>query len=80
MDLREFLGGLLQRGEKDLYARVIQHVESILFAQVLRLTHGHQTQAAELLGINRSTLRTKLRELGISAEKLPIQEPPDSGQ
>jgi two-component system nitrogen regulation response regulator GlnG len=77
-DLRAVLEELLQRGEKSLHARVVQHVERILFARVLQHTHGHQAQAAELLGINRSTLRTKLRELGMSVEKQPVHEPPDA--
>jgi two-component system nitrogen regulation response regulator GlnG len=77
-DLRAYLEELLQRGEKSLHARIVQRVERILFARVLQHTHGHQAHAAELLGIDRSTLRTKLRELGMSVEKLPVQESPDS--
>jgi two-component system nitrogen regulation response regulator GlnG len=37
---------------------------------VLRQTQGHQGQAAEVLGLNRTTLRTKLRELGLSVERV----------
>jgi two-component system, NtrC family, nitrogen regulation response regulator GlnG len=72
--LTTLVDDLLRRGERDLYAGVIQQVERVLLARVLRQTHGHQSQAADLLGINRSTLRAKLRELGIQLEKLPVQE------
>jgi hypothetical protein len=41
-------------------------VERALFTRVLQQTHGHQSQASARLGLNRSTLRYKLRELGIS--------------
>ncbi len=78
VDLHAFLEGLLDRGEKELHTRVVQHVERILFTRVLRATHGHQAQASEMLGINRSTLRAKLRELGISVEKQPMQEPTET--
>ena len=33
---------------------------------VLRYTQGNQSRAAELLGINRATLRKKLREYGLN--------------
>lgn len=49
----------------DLYKLVLQEVERPLLETVLRYTHGNQTKAAEVLGINRSTLRKKLRHYGI---------------
>jgi two-component system nitrogen regulation response regulator GlnG len=61
---------LLQEGWTDLHARVVESVERVLLAQVLRYTHGHQAQASELLGLNRATLRHKLRALGLSVDKV----------
>ncbi len=50
-------------GEKtgDIYAMVMSEVERPLLACVLEQCGGNQTQAAHLLGLNRATLRKKLR-------------------
>ena len=48
-----------------LYHRVLREVESPLIAAALAATHGNQIKAAELLGVNRNTLRKKIRELDI---------------
>ncbi|MCP1728602.1 DNA-binding protein Fis [Natronospira proteinivora] len=49
----------------DLYAMVLQQVEQPLLQRVLDYTGGNQSRAAEILGINRSTLRKKLRQHGL---------------
>jgi len=51
-------------GEKacDVYATVIRSVEHPMLTQVLKEADGNQTRAAEILGINRNTLRKKLIE------------------
>lgn len=43
-----------------LHEMVIFEVEKSLFASVMKLTEGNQTRAAQILGINRNTLRTRL--------------------
>lgn len=48
-----------------LYARVLQEVEKPLISMTLAATRGNQIRAAELLGLNRNTLRKKIRELDI---------------
>jgi two-component system nitrogen regulation response regulator GlnG len=68
-DLTATINDLLKRGEKDLYSKVMRIVESALFARVLQETHGHQGSASELLGLHRSTLRYKLRDLGLSVDR-----------
>ena len=45
----------------DLYDLVIGEVERPLFEAVMHYTQGNQSQAAGILGINRGTLRKKLR-------------------
>ena len=46
-----------------LYERVLQEVERPLLSIVLSECHGNQLRAAELLGLNRNTLRKKIREI-----------------
>jgi Fis family transcriptional regulator len=48
-----------------LYELVMREVEEPLFKVVLDHVQGNQSRAATILGINRGTLRKKLRELGI---------------
>ena len=49
----------------DLYDLVIGEVERPLFKAVMDFTHGNQSQAAGILGINRGTLRKKLRSYSL---------------
>lgn len=49
----------------DLYAMVMAEVEAPLLASVLEHTQGNQTRAAEMLGLNRGTLRKKLKHYGL---------------
>ena len=48
-----------------LYDRVIQEIERPLLAITLDECRGNQLRAAALLGLNRNTLRKKIRELDI---------------
>jgi Fis family transcriptional regulator len=50
-----------------LYDMVLREVEEPLFRAVLDYASGNQSQAAVILGINRGTLRKKLRQFGLSA-------------
>jgi two-component system, NtrC family, nitrogen regulation response regulator GlnG len=45
-----------------LYERILAEIEPPLLRAALTATHGNQLKAADLLGINRNTLRSKLRE------------------
>ena len=49
----------------DLYHVVLNEVEPALLDVVMNHVEGNQTQAAELLGINRGTLRKKLRQYNL---------------
>ena len=55
-------GGIPPEG---LYARILREVERPLISLSLRATGGNQVRTALLLGINRNTLRKKMRELDI---------------
>jgi len=48
-----------------LYDRVIRDVEKPLLSAALAATRGNQIRAAELLGLNRNTLRARIRDLNI---------------
>ena len=50
----------------DLYDLVLSEVERPLFRTVMAYTEGNQSRAAEILGINRGTLRKKLKAYAIS--------------
>jgi Fis family transcriptional regulator len=48
-----------------IYDMVITHVERAVIESVMTRTNGNQTQAADMLGMNRNTLRAKLAKHGI---------------
>jgi Fis family transcriptional regulator len=50
-----------------LYDLVMREVELPLFQAVMDYAEGNQSRAATILGINRGTLRKKLREYGLSS-------------
>ncbi len=52
-----------------LYQRVLDKVEAPLIAMVLNACGGNQIKAAELLGLNRNTLRKKIRAHSIEIVK-----------
>jgi two-component system nitrogen regulation response regulator GlnG len=59
---RSFGGASPQVG---LYHRVLHDLEAPLIAATLTLTRGNQIKAAEILGLNRNTLRKKIRDLNL---------------
>jgi two-component system nitrogen regulation response regulator GlnG len=75
LDVGQRVHDLLQAGESDVYRKVLVEVDRAVLEAALRFTKGNQVQASELLGIARSTLRGKLRSLGMSVEKHLAPEP-----
>jgi two-component system nitrogen regulation response regulator GlnG len=48
-----------------LYHRILREIEYPLISIALAATRGNQIKAAELLGLNRNTLRKKVRDLDV---------------
>jgi two-component system nitrogen regulation response regulator GlnG len=75
--VRAKIRALLQRMEgypiEDLYEEVISRVERPLIELVLERTSNNQLKAAEILGLNRNTLRKKIAERNVA-----VSEPPPS--
>jgi two-component system nitrogen regulation response regulator GlnG len=68
-DLSRLVHELLENHAVDVYRQVGLTVDRVVLNVVLQHVRGNQLQAAELLGISRTTLRTKLRALGMTVEK-----------
>ena len=68
--LMECVRGLRERSSANLYDLVVGLVEKPLLRAVLRETGGNQVRAAQILGINRNTLRKKLTEHGIDPDAI----------
>jgi two-component system nitrogen regulation response regulator GlnG len=68
--LLECVRGLRSQSSANLYDLMIGLVEKPLLRAVLRETSGNQVRAAQILGINRNTLRKKLTEHGIDPDTL----------
>jgi len=50
----------------DVYAMVMAEVESPLLEIIMKYTRHNQTQASQVLGLNRGTLRKKLKQYGLT--------------
>ena len=71
--IRHFLETLDGEACSELYDMVLHQVEEPLFKAVLDYTQHNQSHAAALLGLNRGTLRKKLRQYGLLAESEPAE-------
>jgi two-component system nitrogen regulation response regulator GlnG len=68
--LVQCVSGLREQASANLYDLMVGLVEKPLLRAVLRETRGNQVRAAQILGINRNTLRKKLNEHGIDPDTL----------
>lgn len=63
--LENYVHAGLKTKSYDLYATLMGEVERPLIKMALRYTGGNQLKTASLLGVNRNTLRKRIKELGI---------------
>lgn len=63
--IRRFLYELDGAHPNNMYDLVLKQIEQPLFEAILEHTKGNQSRAADLLGLNRGTLRKKLRSYNL---------------
>lgn len=69
MDIANFFI-TIKKGE--IYKAVIGDMEKSLIEKALEYTSGNQITAARLLGINRNTIRAKIKKLNIKVERFKL--------
>ncbi len=65
----ELEDSLYKEKEGVLYKSILEHIEKPLIEQALERSEGNQLKAARVLGINRNTLRAKIKKLGIDVSR-----------
>lgn len=63
--MRNYFANLGGEQVTDVYNMVLAEIEGPLLEVVLEYTRGNQTRASEILGLNRGTLRKKLKDHGL---------------
>lgn len=64
--LNNYFAQLDGQPASNLYDLVLAEVEAPMLETVMAVTRGNQTKAAEVLGLNRGTLRKKLKQYGLN--------------
>ena len=71
-NIAELNDSLYKEKQGILYKYVLEAIEKPLIERVLERTYGNQLKAAKILGINRNTIRAKIKKLGINPNKWKI--------
>tara|TARA_B100001123_G_C15157711_1_gene966170 strand:+ start:610 stop:888 length:279 start_codon:yes stop_codon:yes gene_type:complete len=66
--IKQYVGAMDENNNGHLHELIIGGIEKPLVEIVLKETNGNQTQAANILGINRNTLRKKIAEYEIKCK------------
>lgn len=66
--VRRYLHDMGQSNRHNLYDVLLAEVEPALLIEVMTHCRGNQSRAAEVLGLNRATLRKKLKQYGINTD------------
>ncbi|MBL4828953.1 MAG: DNA-binding transcriptional regulator Fis [Aliivibrio sp.] len=64
--VKSYLAQLNGQDVNDLYELVLAEVEQPLLDMIMQYTRGNQTRASTMMGINRGTLRKKLKKYGMN--------------
>ena len=64
--LRNYLSQLNGQEVTELYEMVLSEVEAPMLDIIMQYTRGNQTRASIMMGINRGTLRKKLKKYGMN--------------
>jgi Fis family transcriptional regulator len=67
--IRQYVGAMNGENNGHLHELIMGGIEKPLVEIVLKETGGNQTQAANILGVNRNTLRKKIAEYKIQCNK-----------
>jgi Fis family transcriptional regulator len=70
--VRRYLDEMDGEMSTDFYELVLSEVEGPLLQAVMEYTRFNQTRTAQMLGLNRGTLRKKLRQYGIERPRGPM--------
>ena len=68
----EFKDILRKTNEGKVYKQVVEKIEKGLIESVLERAEGNQLKTARILGINRNTLRAKIKKLGIKVNNWKV--------
>jgi Fis family transcriptional regulator len=67
--VRDYLEQLDGQLSSDVYQMVLAEVEAPLLAEIMEYTRNNQTKASIMLGLNRGTLRKKLKQYNLISDR-----------
>ena len=67
--VRHYLNDLDGQISTDVYQMVLAEIEAPLLQEIMAYTHNNQTKASIMLGLNRGTLRKKLKQYNLISRK-----------
>mgnify|MGYP001616700158 CR=1 FL=1 len=68
----ELEDSLYNKNKGALYKSILEVIERPLLEHILERTEGNQLKAARILGLNRNTIRSKIKKLGINVDKWKV--------
>ena len=73
--ISRYLKDMGNTAPENLYQMLLAEVEPPLIEEILKCTNGNQSRAADMLGITRNTLRTKMKRYSIKPPSNKIVRP-----